>query len=229
MNITYVKIRSGKVSVKDPILYLLRDILPNDKVRCVEISENMGFFKCRDLELAIHSHNPELIIGCGYSAEAILKHAHRYSILINPSISQEDLDLLFHDRKRVKILRTESTSEEITREYLSDNLIRVIDSLRQESRELVEHLDTLVQLAQSPTERMPKDFNPECNILENLKKHKETVDVSEHSCPNCGHQMIHFFVKSPECTWGAMCGIAGYLTYCPMCKNQHGFSLMYMN
>ena len=229
MNITYVKIRSGKVSVKDPILYLLRDLLPNDKVKCVEISDDMGFFKCRALELAIHSYNPDLIIGCGDTAEVILKHAHRYSILIHPSISPEDLDLLFHDRKRVKILRTESTSEVITREYLSEKLVPVIDSLRHESRELVERLDALVQLAHSPTERMPKDFNPECDILENLKKHKETVDMSEHSCPDCGHQMIHFFVKSPKWTWGEMCGIAGYLTYCPMCKAQHGFSLMYMN
>ena len=229
MNITYVKFRSGKVSVKDPILYLLRDLLPSDKVRCVEISDDMGFFKCSALELAMHSYNPDLIIGCGDTARAIIKYAHRYSILINPSISEEELGLFLHDDERVKILRTESTSEEITQEFLSDNLIPVIDSLRLQSRELVERLDALVQMAHSPTERMPKDFNPECDILENLKKHKETVDMSEHSCPDCGHQMIHFFVKSPERTWGEMCGIAGYLTYCPMCKTQHGFSLMYMN
>ena len=53
--------------------------------------------------------------------------------------------------------------------------------------------------------------------------------LSERLCPDCGHEMISFFVSSPDWTWAQLCGRAGRLTYCPMCKTQHEFWLQIMN
>lgn len=228
MNITYVKLRYGKVSTKDPILYHLRDILPDDKVSCAEVPDHMALFGGRKIEFAMHSCRPDLFIGCGDTAEVILKNAHRFCILINPSISQEDEESL-RDNARVRIIRTESPSDEIDKEFLENNLLPIVESLRSAAGSITDHLDNLVEMALSPTEQSPEDFDPQCDILENLKKYKDTVELSDRSCPNCGHAMISFFVSSPDWTWADLCGRAGRLTYCPNCKTQHGFWCQIMN
>lgn len=228
MNITYVKLRYGKVSTKDSILYHLRDILPEDKVNCAEVPDHLALFGDRKIEFAMHSCRPDLFIGCGDTAEVILKNAHRFCILINPAISQEDEELL-RDNARVRILRTESPSDEIDKEFLVSFLLPVIDSLRSEAGSITEHLNSLVDMALSPTEKSPEDLDSECDILENLKKYKDTVEFSDKSCPDCGHEMITFFVSSPDWTWAHLCGRAGRLTYCPNCKTQHGFWCQIMN
>ena len=228
MNITYVKLRYGKVSVKDPILYHLRDILPEDKVSCAEVPDHMAFFEGMKIEFAMHSCRPDLFIGCGDTAEVILRNAHRFCILINPAISQED-EVLLCGNARVRILRTESSSDEIDKDFLVNFLLPVIDSLRSEAGSFTYYLNDLVDMALSPTENSPEDFDPECDILENLKKYKDTVELSARSCPNCEHEMINFFVSSPVWTWAHLCGRAGRLTYCPNCKTQHGFWCQIMN
>lgn len=228
MNITYIKLRHGKMSIKDPILHLLKEILPNDKVSCAEIPDGIGLGQGQKIELALGAARPELIIGCGDTAELILMHAYRPSILINPSISQEDMEL-FYDDTRVKIIRTESPSDAIDKEFLEKNLVPLIDSLRPEARNIEECVEELVQLAHSPTDKMPENFDFDCDILQNLKKYRRTAGLSELSCPDCGHQMISFFVSSPDCTWARLCGRAGRLTYCPMCKTQHGFCIQIMS
>ena len=194
MNITYVKLRYGKVSVKDPILYHLRDILPEDKVSCAEVPDHMAFFEGMKIEFAMHSCRPDLFIGCGDTAEVILRNAHRFCILINPAISQED-EVLLCGNARVRILRTESSSDEIDKDFLVNFLLPVIDSLRSEAGSFTYYLNDLVDMALSPTENSPEDFDPECDILENLKKYKDTVELSARSCPNCEHEMINFFCK----------------------------------
>lgn len=228
MNITYIKLRHGKMSIKDPILYLLKEILPNDKVSCAEIPDDIVLGQGRKIELALGAARPELIIGCCDTSELILMHAYRPSILINPSLSQEDMEL-FYDDTRVKIIRTESPSDAIDKKFLEKNLVPLIDSLRPEARNIEERIEELVQLAHSPTDKMPENFDFDCDILQNLKKHRVTVGLSERSCPDCGHQMISFFVSSPDWTWARLCGRAGRLTYCPMCKTQHGFWIQIMN
>lgn len=226
MNITYVKLRYGKVSTKDPILYHLREILPNDKISCAEVPYHMAFFEGRRIEFAMHSCRPDLFIGCGDTAEVILRNAHRFCILINPAISHEDV---LRDNPRVRILHTESPSDEIGKEFLVNCLIPVIDSLRLEAGSITDHLSRLVDMALSPTDKSPEDFDSECDILENLKKYQDTVELSDRSCPNCGHEMIDFFVSSPAWTWKHLCGRAGRLTYCPNCKTHHGFWCQIMN
>jgi hypothetical protein len=101
--------------------------------------------------------------------------------------------------------------------------------LRSAASSITDHLDNLVEMALSPTEQSPEDFDPQCDILENLKEYKDTVELSDRSCPNCGHEMINFFVSSPAWTWKHLCGRAGRLTYCPNCKTQHGFWCQIMN
>ena len=228
MNITYIKIRHGRESVKDPILYALREILPNDKVNCAEVPEHMAFFGGRKIEFSMHSCRPDLFIGCGDTAEVILRNAHRFCILINPSISQEEEESL-RDNDRVIILRTESPLDEIDKEFLENHLLPIVESLRSAAVSITDHLYSLVEMALSPTEQSPEDFDPQCDILENLKKYKDTVELSDRSCPNCGHEMINFFVSSPAWTWKHLCGRAGRLTYCPNCKTQHGFWCQIMN
>lgn len=44
MTINYVKTRRGSVSVKDPVLYTLKELLPADRIRCVEIPEKIEGF-----------------------------------------------------------------------------------------------------------------------------------------------------------------------------------------
>ena len=228
MKITYVKIHRKKESVKDPVYHWIKEILPNDSLNCAEVPDHIALFGDRKIEFAVCSSRPEIMIGCGEIAEVILRNANRYCILINPSLSQEDEESL-RDDKRVRILRTESPSEEIDKEFLINNLIPMVDSLRHEAGSLSERINSLIELAHSPTDMTPEDFDPWCDILENLKKHKETVEISERLCPDCGHEMISFFVSSPDWTWAQLCGRAGRLTYCPNCKTQHGFWLQIMN
>ena len=176
----------------------------------------------------MHSCRPHLFIGCGDTAEVILRNAHRFCILINPSISQEDEESL-RDNDRVIILRTESPSDEIDKEFLENHLLPIVESLRSAAGSITDHLDSLVEMALSPTDQSPEDFDPQCDILENLKKYKDTVELYDRSCPYCGHEMINFFVSSPAWTWKHLCGRAGRLTYCPNCKTQHGFWCQIMN
>lgn len=87
MNITYVKILHGiehaKERVKDPIYDWSKEIFPNDNLNCAVVPDRYS--------------RPEIMIGRCDTAEVILRNAHRYYILINPSLSKDDGGSLRHD------------------------------------------------------------------------------------------------------------------------------------
>lgn len=114
----------------------------------------MAFFGERKIEFSMHSCRPDLFIGCEDTAEVILMNAHRFCILINPSISQEDEESL-RDNARVRIIRTESPSDKIDKEFLENHLLPIVESLRSATGSITDHLDSLVEMALSPTEQSP--------------------------------------------------------------------------
>ena len=228
MNITYIKVRRGRESVKDPLLYALREVLPNDKVSCAEVPENMPRWGRSKIELNLNSSRPDIIIGCGDAVNAVLSCAHRFCIIINPSIFDSEIEEV-SNLPNVRVLMCTSNVKAYDVEFLRANLCPLIDSVRDKATSITNRIDELTEMAFVPTEKSPEDFDPECDILDNLNRHRESVELSEKRCPDCGHEMISFFVSSPAWTWKHLCGRAGRLNYCPMCKTQHGFWLQIMN
>lgn len=225
MNIVYVKTRKDGKSVKDPMLAMIRELLPDDNVRCVDVSPVIGCFQ-EGLKMEFllhHDSNPDLLIGCGDAATPILQHGHRYCMLINPDMDEE-LGQKVSRSSRVKILKI----DEICMETLSEFLVPAIDSIREAVRPYAEQIESLIEMALSPTDMTPEGYDMDNDILDNLKRHRDTVEIAG-KCPDCGHQMIRFYVSSPGWTWQKLCGRAGRLTYCPHCKTQHGFFLQFMN
>lgn len=228
MNIIYVKTRHERESVKEPLLYALREVLPNDKVSCTEVPKDLPIWGRSRIELSLNSHRPELIIGCGAAAKAVLSCAHRFCILINPALFDSEIEEI-SNLPNVKVVMSTSDVKPYDEIFLRTSLCPLIDSIREQAASMAIRIEELTEMAVSPTEMAPEDFDTECDILENLKKYKDTVELSDKFCPDCGHEMISFFVSSPGWTWAQLCGRAGRLTYCPNCKTQHGFWCQIMN
>lgn len=228
MNITYVKVRRGHESVKDPLFYALREVLPNDKVSCTEVPQELPIWGRSRIELSLNSHRPEVIIGCGAAANAVLSCAHRFCILINPYLFDSEIEEI-SNLPNVRVVMSTSDVKPYDENFLRTRLCPVIDSIREQAASMAIRIEELTEMAFLTTDMSPEDFDPSCDILDNLNRHRESVDLSDKRCPDCGHEMITFFVSSPGWTWQRLCGRAGRLTYCPNCKSQHGFWCQIMN
>lgn len=229
MTINYVKTRHGNVSVADPILYTLRELLPAGRIRCVEIPEKIAGIGSRtSLEREINGGQPDIAIGYGKAAEHILRHSHRYRIVINPDIDAELLSM-FEDRIGVIMLWTEDRNGAPTREFLITDLLPAIDRAKEAAQAYVKEIAELADLALQETDLSPKEFREDNDILDNLERYPFSVRISERRCPECGSKMLEFYVCSPPWTWANLCGRAGTITFCPRCKSQQGFALEFMN
>lgn len=145
-------------------------------------------------------------------------------ILIDPIGDIEDMD-----GNNLHTVHTGTTSDMIDTDTLSKCLIPVLESLRGNVHSNETLLEEMIEMALIKTEASPADFDGTDDITDNLRRHRDTAELSGARCPDCGHHMIRFFVSSPAWTWQKLCGRAGILTYCPNCKSQHGFLLQMMN
>lgn len=229
MTINYVKTRHGNVSVADPILYTLRELLPTDRIRCVEIPEKIAGIGSRtSLEREINGGQPVMAIGYGKAAEHILRHSHRYRIVINPEIDPELLQM-FDDKRGIIILWTEDRKGAPSRDFLITDLLPAIDRAKEAAQAYVKEIAELADLALQDTDLSPEGFRIGNDILDNLERHPFSVRISERRCPDCGNKMLKFYVCSPPWTWANLRGRAGTITFCPRCKSQQGFCLEFMN
>lgn len=222
MKIAYVKTRKDK----DPILGMLKELLPEDKVFCADVSSvQESYFSRIKMRRILHKEHPGLIIGYGDVAE-ILDRADSGIpvILIDPIGDIEDLD-----SDKLHIVHTGIASDLMDTDTLSKCLIPILEPLREDVHSNEKLLEELIEMALIKTESSPADFDGTDDITDNLRRHRETAELSAIKCPDCGHHMIRFFVSSPAWTWQKLCGRAGILTYCPNCKSQHGFLLQMMN
>ena len=222
MKIAYIKTRKDK----DPILGMLKELLPEDKVFCADVSSvQESYFSRIKMRRILHKEHPGLIIGYGDVAE-ILDRADSGVpvILIDPIGDIEDLD-----SDKLHIVHTGIASDLMDTDTLSKCLIPILEPLRGDIHANEMLLEELIEMAQIKTESSPSDFDGTDDIIDNLRRHRETAELSGIKCPDCGHHMIRFFVSSPAWTWQKLCGRAGILTYCPNCKSQHGFLLQMMN
>lgn len=222
MKIAYVKIRKDK----DPILRMIKELLPEDKVFCADISSvQESYFSRIKMRRILHKEHPGLMIGFGNAAEVLCDSESGIpAILIDPIGDIEDLD-----SDKLHIVHTGIASDLMDTDTLSKCLIPILEPLREDIRSKEKLLEELIEMALIKTESSPADFDETDDITDNLRRHRETAELSEVKCPDCGHHMIRFFVSSPEWTWQKLCGRAGILTYCPDCKSQHGFLLQMMN
>ena len=229
MTINYVKTRRGSVSVMDPVLYTLKELLPADRIRCVEIPEKIeGFGDRRNLEREINRDSPDMAIGYGKAAEQILRHSHRYRIVINPEIDPELLQM-FDDKRGIIILWTEDRKGAPSRDFLITEILPAIDRAKEAAQAYVKEISELTEHALQDTDLSPEGFRIGNDILDNLERHPFSVRISERRCPDCGNKMLKFHVCSPPWTWANLCGRAGTITFCPRCKSQQGFCLEFMN
>ena len=222
MKIAYVKTRKDK----DPILVMIKELLPEDKVFCADVSSVLeSYFSHIKIRRILHKEHPGLLIGYGNAAE-ILGRADSGipAILIDPIGDIEDMA-----SDKLHIVHTGTTSDLIDTDALSKCLIPVLESLRGDVHSNETLLEELIETALVKTESSPVDFDGTDDITDNLRRHRETAELSGARCPDCGQHMIRFFVSSPAWTWQKLCGRAGILTYCPNCKSQHGFLLQMMN
>ena len=227
MNITYVKTRKANQSVKDPVFHMLKELLPYDNIRCADITPVIRTL-CEGVKVEhlVQSSNPCIIIGCGDAARFILRYGHRFCILINPEIDEEDREHIFPS-DGVKAIYTSDPTTAPDMEFLKTELLPLVESIREIAWPIIERIHELIELALSRTDMSPEDFDNGNDILNNLRRYKDTVELAGN-CPDCGHQMIRFYVSSPGWTWRKLCGRAGRPTYCPYCKTQHGFWLQLM-
>ena len=222
MKIAYVKTRKDK----DPILRMIKELLPEDRVFCADISSvQESYFSRIKMRRILHKEHPGLMIGYGDVAEILGRADSGIPvILIDPIGNLEDMD-----GNNIHIVHTRTTSDLIDTDILSKYLIPVLEPLRGDvhSNEIL--LEELIEMALIKTESLPTDFDGTDDITDNLRRHRDTAELSAVKCPDCGHHMIRFFVSSPAWTWQNLCGRAGILTYCPNCKSQHGFWLQMMS
>lgn len=92
MNITDINVRRGRESATDPLLYALREVLPNDEVSCAEVPEDMPRWGRSKIEVNLYSSRPDIIIGCGNAVNAVLSCAHRFCVIINPSLFDSEIE-----------------------------------------------------------------------------------------------------------------------------------------
>lgn len=222
MKIAYVKTRKDK----DPILGMIKELLPADKVFCADISSvQESYFSRIKMRRILQKEHPGLMIGYGDVAEILGRADPGIPvILIDPIGDIEDMD-----DNNLHIVHTGTTSDLLDTDTLSKCLIPVLDPLRGDVHANEMLLEELIEMALIKTESSPEDFDGTDDITDNLRRHRETAELSGIKCPDCGHHMIRFFVSSPAWTWQNLCGRAGILTYCPNCKSQHGFLLQMMN
>ena len=165
------------------------------------------------------------MIGFGNAAEVLCDSESGIpAILIDPIGDIEDLD-----SDKLHIVHTGIASDLMDTDTLSKCLIPILEALREDVHSNEKLLEELIEMALIKTESSPADFDGTDDITDNLRRHRETAELSGIKCPDCGHHMIRFFVSSPAWTWQKLCGRAGILTYCPNCKSQHGFLLQMMN
>ena len=222
MKIAYIKTRKDK----DPILGMLKELLPEDKVFCADVSSvQESYFSRIKMRRILHKEHPGLMIGFGNAAEVLCDSESGIpAILIDPIGDIEDLD-----SDKLHIVHTGIASDLMDTDTLSKCLIPILEPLRGDIHANEMLLEELIEMAQIKTESSPSDFDGTDDIIDNLRRHRETAELSGIKCPDCGHHMIRFFVSSPAWTWQKLCGRAGILTYCPNCKSQHGFLLQMMN
>lgn len=222
MKIAYIKTRKDK----DPILGMLKELLPEDKVFCADVSSvQESYFSRIKMRRILHKEHPGLMIGFGNAAEVLCDSESGIpAILIDPIGDIEDLD-----SDKLHIVHTGIASDLMDTDTLSKCLIPILEPLREDVHSNEKLLEELIEMALIKTESSPADFDGTDDITDNLRRHRETAELSGIKCPDCGHHMIRFFVSSPAWTWQKLCGRAGILTYCPNCKSQHGFLLQMMN
>lgn len=222
MKIAYIKTRKDK----DPILGMLKELLPEDKVFCADVSSvQESYFSRIKMRRILHKEHPGLMIGFGNAAEVLCDSESGIpAILIDPIGDIEDLD-----SDKLHIVHTGIASDLMDTDTLSKCLIPILEPLREDIHSNEKLLEELIEMALIKTESSPADFDGTDDITDNLRRHRETAELSGIKCPDCGHHMIRFFVSSPAWTWQKLCGRAGILTYCPNCKSQHGFLLQMMN
>ena len=228
MKIAYVKIRKDK----DPVLQMLRQILPEDTVICADISTFVGSaFQRTKIGDAIRKDHPGLLIAYGEAAALLMDISIGIpTIVIDPIIdNNESLLDSCEESIRPFVVQTGTPSESMNADALLKTIKPIIEAMREDILNNEAMLENLIELAFVKTEESPKDFDGNDNITDNLRKHRDTVVLSQKACPDCGEHMIEFFVCSPPETWTRLCGRAGRLTYCPNCKTQHGFCLLFMN
>ena len=123
MKIAYVKTRKDK----DPILRMIKELLPANKVFCADISsvQESSFSRIK-MRRILHKEHPGLMIGYGDVAE-ILERADSGIpvILIDPIGDIEDID-----GNNLHIVHTGTTSDLIDTYTLSKCLIPVLEPLR---------------------------------------------------------------------------------------------------
>lgn len=222
MKIAYIKTRKDK----DPILGVLKELLPEDKVFCADVSSvQESYFSRIKMRRILHKEHPGLMIGFGNAAEVLCDSESGIpAILIDPIGDIEDLD-----SDKLHIVHTGIASDLMDTDTLSKCLIPILEPLREDVHSNEKLLEELIEMALIKAESSPEDFDGTDDITDNLRRHRETAELSGIKCPDCGHHMIRFFVSSPAWTWQKLCGRAGILTYCPNCKSQHGFLLQMMN
>ena len=222
MKIAYIKTRKDK----DPILGMLKELLPEDKVFCADVSSvQESYFSRIKMRRILHKEHPGLMIGFGNAAEVLCDSESGIpAILIDPIGDIEDLD-----SDKLHIVHTGIASDLMDTDTLSKCLIPILEPLREDVHSNEKLLEELIEMALIKTESSPADFDGTDDITDNLRRHRETAELSGIKCPDCGYHMIRFFVSSPAWTWQKLCGRAGILTYCPNCKSQHGFLLQMMN
>ena len=70
---------------------------------------------------------------------------------------------------------------------------------------------------------------PYDDIVSSMEENLEKVKLNKGTCPHCGGKVVSLYFRSPDWTWEAFMGRAGYMKLCVDCGKQMQFDCMAMN
>ncbi len=61
------------------------------------------------------------------------------------------------------------------------------------------------------------------DVVSSMEENLDEVQFENESCLNCGGKVVSFYFHSPDWTWKAFMGYAGYMKICVDCGKQFDF------
>lgn len=151
----------------------------------------------------------------------------------------------YHKKDSLQLLKGEVNWKKIRKEELDElkywkrlknndmilfyeNRLSKIDSLSRDEY-YCSHIEKLIHDIKRFNNDSIAIFYPWEEVALSLIKYPIDVTLNYDDCDKCQNKLIKMNFSSPTWTWVMMCGRAGTLIFCPLCKEQKDFKLEALN
>ena len=154
MKIAYVKTRKDK----DPILQMLLQIQPEDRIMCADISTVVGSaFDRVKISHIISKGHPGLLIAYGEAAGVLVDiYPQIPTVMIDPIGDSNDASLDFvRDTTKLFVVQTGMTIESLNADDLLKSISPIMESMREDIQNNEDILEKLIDMAMVKTDAAP--------------------------------------------------------------------------